>query len=208
MDEFIKMYPFNLAKDIFNDEEEAMKIYIPGLMKALNNIPERERDILHELYVDHMTQKACGQIHGISHDRISQLRFRSLRRLRHPDNSKLFRTVPILMYNEKKSEYYQLHVEYTILKKDFIFITERDEVAKELSKVNDYIKLLESPIEILHLTNEARWLLFENGRKTVQSVTNISYEDILDLSDHDVTIADDIVKCLKAYGLELRKEYR
>ena len=73
MQNLIDIYPFNLARAIFQSEEDALKIYLPGLSLALATLNDREQDVLKRRFSEKLTLRAIGDIHGLSPERIRQI---------------------------------------------------------------------------------------------------------------------------------------
>lgn len=199
MDELIKMYPFNLAKDIFGNDEKVMEIYIPGISTALDTLTEKERNILHDLYANHMTLKACGLLHSLTPTRIAQIRNNALHELRWHSN-KLIRGMSI-------SEYDNLKASNELLEKEISVITESHKDAKEIKMMLEHDSFLNSSIRILNLTNRTYDALLCHARCcTIRDIVNMTYDTLINIPTIGTVCAEDVVNCLSKFGLELRKE--
>ena len=91
-------YPYNLAvavggleSDLNRDPESKVKamdilhsIYIPGMMKSLTDLTDREQKILYMRFNNHMTLEQIGRKHNITRERVRQCVAKGLRKLRHP----------------------------------------------------------------------------------------------------------------------------
>ena len=93
-------YPLNMIIDLFYYDEERMKIPLSfskeRISKMKNRILEksaeihddREKAILKFRYEDDLTYREIGKKLGISGQRVQQIRYKALRRLRHPSRSR------------------------------------------------------------------------------------------------------------------------
>lgn len=92
-----------------NDYEDAEhRVFIEQLHaeleKALNALPETEAFTIRGRYYEELTQKAVGQMLGISHQYARQIEQQALRKLRSPKISR-----PLRQFIEEKTPYY-MHV--------------------------------------------------------------------------------------------------
>lgn len=79
-------YPFNLTRQLFAEDEEAMSINITGLNQVLAELPEKERCCLKYKYQNNATLVSIGHVYGVSSGSIHQTISKTLRKLRHPKN--------------------------------------------------------------------------------------------------------------------------
>lgn len=87
-------YPFNLAKAIFQNDEEALAIYLPGIEQALATLTERETRVLRLRFNELYTLQKAGEEIGITRERVRQIEAKAIRKLRHPTRRVLFKAVP------------------------------------------------------------------------------------------------------------------
>ena len=86
-------FPKNLICVIFDNIELYEKItpeQEAEVISCLNDLPERERDVLYMRCNERLSCRAVGERFGLGAERIRQIQDKGLRRLRHPKYSKRF----------------------------------------------------------------------------------------------------------------------
>ena len=76
MNNLVDTYPFNMVRAIFDSEEKALEVYLPGVRKALESLSEREQAVLLCRFKDKLTLVDCGKIFGITRERIGKYSIR------------------------------------------------------------------------------------------------------------------------------------
>lgn len=77
-----------MASDIFGNSVFArFEVHVDELRKIIDQLPDREKEVLSLYYHDGKTLEAIGQRFGVTRERIRQIKALALRRLRHPSNS-------------------------------------------------------------------------------------------------------------------------
>ena len=62
-----------------------------GLQYVISNLPDREKKIIRHKFEEGMTCRAISEFFGVTPNRISQIKNKALRRLRHPIRSNYIR---------------------------------------------------------------------------------------------------------------------
>ena len=83
-------YPYNLYEAITERPYYGI-IRDECMEQAVSTLTERAQDVIHMYYRDLLSQSKIGEKFGISGNRISQLRTRALRMLRHPSRMKMIK---------------------------------------------------------------------------------------------------------------------
>ena len=86
MEELLHCWPYNLAVAIFQNDEDALKVYTPGLLECIKELTDAEQKVIHYRYVKGETLAACGKHFdkgGICRERVRQINVKALRKLRH-----------------------------------------------------------------------------------------------------------------------------
>lgn len=199
-------YPFNLALDIFGDEDEAQKIYIPGIKAALDKLSERERAVLECRYADGMTLEKCGQHFNVTRERIRQIQAKALRKLRHPARSQLFMAVPVSEIKELSAKYDRLNGEYELLKKAFEVCTAQKAEPGVIVPMADLAVTLETPIEELDLSVRSYNCLRRAGKTTLRAITETTLDELHNVRNLGRKSCEEIIAKVKSYGLTLKEE--
>ena len=204
MKDLTAIYPFNLAKSIFGNETEAMKIYIPGIEQAFATLTEREVRIIRRRFEDLQTLQGVGQEEGISRERVRQIEAKAIRKLRHPSRKKIFKAVPISEIQEQGIEYQKLSQEYELLAKAFEEITKTPASPEVLIPIAELAVTLQTPISELDLTVRSYNCLKRAGKETLRDIAEMTEDELLRVRNLGRKSAVEVVDCLKKYGLELR----
>lgn len=110
--ELFKVYPFNLARAIFNNDDDAIGVCIPGITAALQTLTDREIGIIHLRHKDEMSYRKIGDVYGITGGRVGQIYTRALRKLRHPAKANNY------LYSRLQGRIRRLTEDNDILKKE------------------------------------------------------------------------------------------
>lgn len=212
--ELYDSYPFNLALDILGSDEEARKIYIPGIPAALATLTEREADILRKRYSDRMTLKAIGQIYGVGRERIRQIIAKALRKLRRPTRANTFMAVSVSELRKLEVEYQKLS---RLLAEAFNELSEykaklaepggeipTEELAMIMQTPEELAMTTQTPIEDLDLSVRSYNCLKRAGKRTLRDIAEMTMGELLRIRGLGIKSAKEIVNCLKCYGLDLR----
>lgn len=80
-----------LPRYLVEDEDDMMFIAVNIFKTVKPFLTEREFDIICRRYIDNEILKEIGIVHNVSGNRISQIEYKSIRKLRHPECVKLIR---------------------------------------------------------------------------------------------------------------------
>ena len=87
----IPTWPYNMLIKAFiiDGEEPLSDMQLAGLNKAMECFSERERYAVKLYFQDELTLDECGEILGVTRERVRQVIARALRKLRHPTRQNL-----------------------------------------------------------------------------------------------------------------------
>lgn len=185
--EYEREYPFNLIDDIFADELvwEDDADHRAGLEKALGTLAPRERAIVQKVYEEHKSLATIAKEYRLTPQRISEIRLKALRKLRHQSRTKFieFGVVGAAELDELKAKSNQLAIESAELEKREAVLRQvyellkpifdpMDEEEKEPSEVPlEPIKTkMDAGIEALDLTCRSHNCLLRMACTTVADV--------------------------------------
>ena len=134
------IYPLNIVKELFK-KDVVDEINIVGLLNEIDKLDERKAKILRFRYKDKKTLQECGEIIGLSRERIRQIQNKSFRLLRHPSRKKFYKNYSKEESLEKEEYYFELtkrNPKYAIIIKEGLYYTARNESAKILNNLLDY----------------------------------------------------------------------
>lgn len=204
--ELTDIYPLNLAKSILGSEEEARKVYIPGISAAVATLSEREQGVLSLRFEKRLTLEQCGKEYGITRERIRQIEAKALRKLRHPTRTNLMKAVPLTEMQEKHTEYCNLKDEYEWLKKAFESLTAQKAEPGVIIPMAEHASRLEMPIEELDLSVRSYTCLRRKGKDTVRDIIEMTEDELRGVRNLGMKSLVEIKAKLKEYGLRLKGE--
>lgn len=173
-------YPWNLAAAVGNIPEEEcfrlFEIYVPGVLKSLGDLTEREQKILEMRFKHYMTLEECGKVYHVTRDRIRQIEARALRKLRHPQHWKTWKLDTMDKAFEIAKERDALKLKLTLMEPqrfEPVPCDDWDIQDLELS-VRSYNCLcranIRTPADFRKLTRESLMKVRNLGRKSLEEV--------------------------------------
>ncbi len=205
MQNLIGIYPFNLARAIFQSEEDALKIYLPGLSLALATLNEREQDVLKRRFSEKLTLRAVGKIHGLTQERARQIEAKALRKLRMPSLKNMFVAVPLTEIKEQNIEYQKLSREYELLATAFEMLTAKKADPEVVVPLAEMAVTMQTPISDLDLSVRSFNCLKRAGKNTLRDIVEMTENDLLQIRNLGRKSAEEIIGKIKSYGLDLSK---
>lgn len=196
------IYPLNLAKAIFDSEEEARKVYIQGIYNALATLTEREQGVLICRFQRKLTLEQTGKEYGITRERIRQIEAKALRKLRHPTRANMLKSVPYTELQAERAEYYKLQNEYEWLKKAFeSLIAQKAEPGVIMP---EHATLLEQPIETLDLSVRSYNCLRRANKNTLGDIAEMYEHELMAVRNLGRKSFCEVIEKLKEYGVRLK----
>lgn len=200
------IYPINLAKAIFDSEEEARKVYIQGIYNALATLTEREQGVLICRFQRKLTLEQTGKEYGITRERIRQIEAKALRKLRHPTRANMLKSVPYTELQAERAEYYKLQNEYEWLKKAFKSLTAQKAEPGVIMTMVEHATLLEQPIETLDLSVRSYNCLRRANKNTIGDIVEMYEHELVKVRNLGRKSYEEVTAKLKEYGLGLKGE--
>lgn len=212
--DLLEQYPFNLTKDIFGDEKEALSITLEGVSEALNTLKDREKKIIECRYKDKLTLKATGESEGISPERVRQIQAKAISKLRHPNVANRIRAYSyneLLKYSKESMKLWEENKKLKEILKNLkeLSLTESLELMgklENLESVDEILKLSNKgniPIEGLKLSTRSYNALKRNGVKTLSDLKAYSLYDLKKVRNLGERSIKEIVEALKDYDIVL-----
>jgi hypothetical protein len=198
------IYPLNLAKAVFDSEEEARKVYIPGISAALATLTELEQGVIMHRFQRKLTLEQCGKEYGITRERIRQIEAKAIRKLRHPTRTNLMKAVPLTELQAECTEYYKLQNEYEWLKKAFESLTARKAEPGVIMPMVEYATLLETPLEAMGLSVRSYNCLRRAGKNTLGDIVEMYEHELVKVRNLGRKSFCEVIAKLKEYGLGLK----
>ena len=202
--ELTDIYPLNLAKSIFGSEEEARKVYMPGIAAAMATLTEREQGVLACRFQRKLTLEQTGKEYGITRERIRQIEAKALRKLRHPTRANLMKAVPLPELQAKHTEYCNLKDEYEWLKKAFESLTVQKAEPGVIIPMAEHASRLEMPIEELDLSVRSFNCLKRRGVNTLRDIVGMTEYELAQVRNLGRKSYEEVIEKLKEYGLGLK----
>lgn len=206
MTELTQIYPFNLANGIFQDEDDAREISIPGISAAVATLTEREQSVLMLRFQQKKTLEQCGKEFGVTRERIRQIEAKALRKLRHPSRVNMMKAVPLTELQAQHSEYNKLEKEYEWLKKAFESFTAQKAEPGVIIPMVKRAESLDTPIENLDLSVRSFNCLKRAGKNTLRAVADMSAYDVKQVRNLGRKSVLEVRDKLMEYGIEVKWE--
>jgi DNA-directed RNA polymerase sigma subunit (sigma70/sigma32) len=179
MSELIKVYPFNVAFDIFCDEEQALNINPKKLIETFLTLTEREETVLRWRYKERLTLEKTGKQVGVTTERIRQIQAKALRKLRHPSRTKNFSIVPYEEYYELFKKHETLIREYALLERAYEEIANHKNINCSVEEVAEQAAKMVLTLEDLELSVRSYNCLKRKGINTLRDLTEISEAELM-----------------------------
>ena len=198
------IYPLNLAKAIFDSEEEARKVYIQGISEVLATLTEREQWVLTSRFQRKLTLEQCGKEYGITRERIRQIEAKAIRKLRHPTRANMLKSVPLTELQAERAEYCKLQNEYEWLKKAFESLTAQKAEPGVIVPIVEKAALLETPLEAIGLSVRSYNCLRRARKDTLGDIVEMYEHELAQVRNLGRKSYEEVTAKLKEYGLGLK----
>lgn len=205
MTDLITVYPLNLAKSIFGSEEEARKVYLPGISAALATLTEREQGVIALRFQRKMTLEQSGKEYGITRERVRQIEAKAIRKLRHPSRTKMFQAIPLAEIQEQNTKYNELSREYERLSKAFELCTAKTTEPGVVVPMAELAMTMQTPIHELDLSVRAYNSLRRAGKDTLRDIVEMTEADISQIRNMGRKSAEEVMRKVESYGLSLKE---
>lgn len=205
-------YPYNLLYDIcdyFRDkenmaDEELDLEQIKGIKYALSTLTEREQDVLSLRYEDCLTLEEIGDRYDITRERIRQIAYKGLRKLRHPSRWNYIRDGYEMASGAIAKKLWERYAEhYMALKEEY------DKRIKEFEQGNAAVmeeSVLDKGIEFLDLSIRSYNCMWRHGCRTIGAVCELTEADLCKVRNLGRKSIEEIIGALKKYGLRLKED--
>lgn len=214
------MQELGLTNDQDEDGVEIQYTGIAGtvaLAFAMGNLTGREQEVLTYRFVHGMTYDEIGPLYGVTRERIRQVEAKALRKLRGRRNVRELLQTGITGYwnkciNEKAQEIAQRVIEGYKFALDRAYAQRLDDECQRLKSDPEIVKkaqhaeLMATPIENLDLSVRSFNCLIRANVRTVEDLTNKTYEELIHIRNMGRKSANEICEKLQSMGLHLKEE--
>ena len=208
MQNLMETYPYNLLVAILGSESEAEAASIPGLRQALTTLSERESDVLHRRYFDKQTLREVGQVFGVTQERVRQVEAKAIRKLRHPSRVYMMKTVSACELQKEREEHQKLRREHELLCKAFEVIAQKPAEPGVVVPMAELAVAMQTPIEDLDFSIRTHNCLRRAGKNSLGDVARMTEHELHNVRNLGRKSAEEVVKKLSEYGLELQGQNR
>lgn len=184
-------YPYNLLEDIGIRDDVVCSDLLGSVEYVLYKLTDKERNIIYLYYRDRKTYNEIGKIYNLSGNRIGQILTKTLRKLRHPSQSKFLKIGVYGVLEEKQREYAEKVAELTEKILYFTLIAEKDNIKNCNFSVRTYN------------------CLYAAGKKTLADIAKMSYAELTSIRNLGIKTLLEIADTLEEHGYDishLRKE--
>lgn len=201
MSELIKVYPFNVAFDIFCDEEQALNINPKKLIETFLTLTEREETVLRWRYKERLTLEKTGKQVGVTKERIRQIQAKALRKLRHPSRAKQYCIVPWDEHHELLEKHQQLIRDYALLERAYEEIANHKNINCSVEEVAEQAAKMVLTLEDLELSARSYNCLKRKGINTLRDLTEISEAELMKIRNLGRKSFLEVKNVMKKWGV-------
>lgn len=206
MKSLIKTFPFNLAYAITGEEETALQVNQYNLIKMLDTITEREKDIVIARFKDKRTLQEIGKSLGLTRERIRQIEVKALRKLKHPTRVWHLKTITIEEHNKALENIMRLEAENHRITNKYNKLVEDVKTGKAISKLTkeEVTNIYNMPIEELGLSVRAYNCLWRVGIRDLGNLLELRLEELMRIRNLGVKTADEIIHTIESRGYKFK----
>lgn len=194
-------YPWNIAVSIFGSKDAVYKVYAPGLIEALDELREKEKQTLIYRFNHGLTLAEVAKEYGVTRERVRQIEAKAMRRLRHPSLARTFLFDTQRKYYEAARERDRLKLENITLADKLNKYCEENNVNVEPLPVENDIDSI--PIEDLDLSVRSFNCLRRGGYNTIGDLQKTTIEQLMKVRNLGRKSIDEILEKLMKYGVEV-----
>ena len=185
MTDLIKIYPFNLALQIFGHTDAVQRVYLPNIPVILEILTDREYEIIKQRSDEKKTYQEIADFHKVTRTRIRQIHDNALLKLKKPLQMQLITAV-----SEKECS---------------------DRMRQTNEGLPNIVKLpnttttttIDSSIEHLNLSARCCRSLHRADKTTIRDLTGISYAELIKMPSISHITAEEIRTSLVKAGFAL-----
>lgn len=206
MIDLIDVYPFNLAKDIFCDEDKAKKLYVGGIEIGLSTLTDRERKILELRYKEKLTLEQCGKIEGVTKERIRQIQAKALRKLRQPSRIAKMKAYKYEDIVKNAEEFSRLKEENKNLEKAIRLYTNKKVDKNELKEMARLADVMSLTLEDLDFSVRTYNCLKRKNVNYLKDIIEMTETDLKGVRNLGAKSRLEVMNKLNKYGVKLKEE--
>lgn len=200
----IKEYPYNLIEALKFDVESVIRHFEERLESACENLTEREKFVIEQLYKEQKTLEETGKEINVSRERIRQISAKALRKLKYRE--KYFElgedANPEVALQRKINEYIEENkasLDYETAK---AFIEEYEPKYKN----SDYFKK-KIPIEELNFSVRTYNCLKRRCINTLDEIIELTMNDLMKIRNLGRISLKEIIDKAREYGFDIKGNY-
>lgn len=202
-------YPQNLLDAIAGEWEEELPADFPQtLAYVLAGLTEREQKIIEMRFKQCMTYEKTGREFNVTRERIRQIEAKAIRKLRHPSRLNLIKRGVRGWVADAREQGRQetISEELRLVIDSVLKIADALKIDLNAAAKIEMENLAGIAIEDLCLSVRSYNVLHRAGYNTLEDVSKLSFDELLQLRNMGRKSAMEILKALEERGLKLREE--
>lgn len=210
------IYPWNLAVDVlcsghWGSEDEKwehvkkyiMRVYAPGVEAAIEELNERERQVLKLRYINGLTLEKTANMFDVTRERVRQIEARALRKLHYPRRVKMY-----LLSTPEETE--ALNAENGRLRRENVTLREKVTRIKKAAGITEKeqergFTIKDIPISDLDLSVRSYNCLSRAGYRTTDALSTLTKSQLRKVRNLGRKSVEEVLYKLAELGIELEE---
>jgi len=171
-------------------------------------LKENELGVLQKRFRDKRTLNDIGKEYGLSGERIRQIEYTALSKLRKPELKTLIIAAPYIEMLQERIKNQNLERERDSAIKAMEEFNNKLAEVKSTHKEFGIVDIMSTPIEELGLSYRSFNRLYLSRKKTIGDVAIMSKQELIKVKNLGIESATEIMSVLETYGITLRDDLR
>lgn len=207
-------YPKNLMIEIGLDIIDTMNYKMEDIEYALSTLEDREQEIIRLCYKDRLPYYKIGKIVGLSAERVRQIKFKGLRKLRRPEIKVIVRQGQDIIKKRKETESEfqkatnDLCTEIENVRKNQRLIRTIMDTGKPIAEaeaiVREHYKMWDVDIEKMNLSAWSYNSLKRAGYNKISDLATVTVQDLMKVRNLGLKMMNEVVQALRDWGIVVR----
>lgn len=201
-------YPYNLAlkvlegynpskEDVARAKEEVYKVFVPGFLRAIETLNDREQKVLEYRYKNGLTYEDTGKQFNVTRERVRQIELRAVRKLRNPVLMKTYIMDALDKASQIEARCIALESENKKLKEQLRALG---------ATTTDDGEHIPVDIEYMDLSVRSFNCLRRHGIRTVDDLKGMTMYELMMIRNLGKKSRDEVIEKAKKYGIFIDRE--
>lgn len=193
----LNSYPFNFAYDIIRNEDEALKVYVPGLLFAISTLDETAQKVIEAYYIRKESYEDMKTTIGLTSNEIAYAMSRIEIEFRNDNLKMLYMGIPSGSIM-RDGELYQRYLQSVLSRNDFNTLG--------LGAIYTIKKALRVRLDQTGSFSLTMRYFWNTGKRYLQDIAEMSEKEVKSMKDMGKKRFGEISEYLERYGLTFKKD--